>query len=200
MKRYCDPSVPAAVPCALQLKPMRHAPSRVWAARFTIWNVPVPVTGALSPHVLPYVFPGIVKVGEPIQLNAEVNECGLPITGCVVTVSSLAPDGVVRNFTLHDDAAHGDGAADDGDYGHRFTHTAVEGTYRFTFRATGYSRDGEAVEREAVRSKYVEGRVPLVPPDGRGQDECCRKSQRWLQVLGVILLLILIVLVLIWLA
>jgi hypothetical protein len=151
-------------------------------------------------RMFPFVDPGIVSIGEPIRLNAEISECGLPVAGCAVGVSSRAPDGTMHAFTLHDDGAHDDGDADDGNYGHRFIQTYVEGTYEFTFRATGYSRDGEAVVREAVRSKYVQGRVPLVPPPGSGgkDAECCKQSQRWLRIGAVLLLLILVVLVLIW--
>jgi len=151
-------------------------------------------------RMMPYVDPGIVNVGDPIQLNAEVTECGLAVTGCVVTISARAPDGTTHSFVMQDDGNHGDGAADDGNYGHRFIQTYVEGTYEFTFRATGLSRDGEPVVREAVRAKYVQGRVRLVPPEGADgtKDECCKRITRWLWIAIVLLLLILIVLVLIW--
>jgi hypothetical protein len=151
-------------------------------------------------RMMPFVDPGVVSVGDPIQLNAEVTECGLAVTGCVVTVVSRAPDGTTRSFVMLDDGSHGDGAANDGNYGHRFLQTYVEGTYEFTFRATGHSRDGEPVVREAVRAKYAQGRVPLVPPDGgKGEEvECCKRLSRWLWTAIVLLLLILIVLVLIW--
>lgn len=146
-----------------------------------------------------YVQPGVVRVGEPLALNAVVTEFGLPALGCDVTVEAKAPDGTVSHHTLSDDGAHVDGDADDGDYGKPFTATHVEGTYTFTFRAHGFSRDGEPVTREAVRSKYVEGRVPLQPPDrpGRGdEDECCERITRWMRVIAV--LLILAILVLLW--
>jgi hypothetical protein len=150
-------------------------------------------------RMLPFVDPGVVRVGEPLRLIAEVSECGFPVTGCVVTVDSRAPDGTTHSFTMIDDGAHDDGAADDGDYGHRFLQTYVEGTYEFFFRATGYSRDGEAVYREATRSKYIEGRVPLGPGDGTPQDdECCEQNQRLLRFIAILLFLILVVLILIW--
>ena len=119
-------------------------------------------------RMLPFVQPGIIRIGEPIRLNAVVSEFGLPVTGCLVTVTARAPDGTVRDLSLLDDAAHDDDEANDGNYGALFSYTYQEGTYEFTFHATGKSRDGEPVQREAVRSKYVEGRVRLVPPGQTG--------------------------------
>ena len=151
-------------------------------------------------RMMAFVDPGIVSVGEPIQLNAEITEFGLPTVGCVVTVEARAPDGTRRSFVMRDDGTHGDGSADDGNYGHRFIETYIEGTYEFTFRASGQSRDGESVDREAVRAKYVQGRVPLVPPHGGDtrNDECCIRLSRWLWIAVLLLLLILIVMLLIW--
>ncbi|HEV7505217.1 MAG TPA: choice-of-anchor D domain-containing protein [Thermoanaerobaculia bacterium] len=143
-----------------------------------------------------YVDPAVVGVGEPIRLNALLSEFGLPVIGSSVMVTSRAPDGTTETFTLYDDGAHDDDASDDGNYGNRFTHTFAEGTYEFTFRAEGHSREGEPVKREAVRSKYVEGRTPLVPPEGGGENgfQCCRWVILTLGIIGFILLLILLVL------
>jgi len=113
----------------------------------------------------PYVTPAPVHVGEPILLTAVVTEAGLPVTRCTVTVKAVAPSGATRNLTLFDDDAHEDADCDDGEYARRFTKTAEAGTYEFTFRAVGMSRDGEPVVREAVRAKYVEGRI-VVDPNG----------------------------------
>lgn len=147
-----------------------------------------------------FVDPGIVRVGEPIRLNALVSEYGLPVTGCTVTVTAVSPDGSERTLTLRDDGTHHDGEADDGDYGASFTHTHAEGSYLFTFRATGHTRDGEPVYREAVRGKYVQGRIPLVPDTvpgvAGGRDECCGRVLPWLWIGCILLLLILIVLLL----
>ncbi len=164
-------------------------------------------------RMIPYVDPSIIHVGEPIRLNAVVSEFGLPVTGCSVTVTSEAPDGTQQTLPMRDDGAHQDDDADDGNYGATFTQTWAEGNYIFTFRATGYSRDGEPVYRESVRGKYVEGRTPLVPerdpggrdPDGGGPDggggrpgdECCRLMQRWMLIGCLLLFFILIVLLLI---
>jgi hypothetical protein len=46
----------------------------------------------------------------------------------------------------------------------------VEGTYHFRFVATGKSRDGEPVRREALRDKPVL-RKDRIPPE----DDCCEK-------------------------
>jgi hypothetical protein len=105
------------------------------------------------------------------------------ITGCTVTVDVVAPGGQTwTNIVLMDDGAHDDGDADDGEYARAFTQTAVAGTYTFTFRAQGFTRDGEPVNREAVRSKYVEGTVR--PPTGDPGDECCKRLvtllERWI--------------------
>jgi hypothetical protein len=129
-----------------------------------------------------WVTPGEVKVGEPIRLTGVTTEAGLPVTGCTVTVDAVAPNGQAwPGNVLRDDGAHHDGDADDGEYARLFTATAQAGTYTFRFRATGYTRDGEAVVREAVRSKYVTGPVrepPVVGPGGGGGgvgEECCRR-------------------------
>lgn len=131
-----------------------------------------------------YVTPGPVKVGEPIRLTGVPAEAGLPVTGCTVTVDAVSPSGQTwTGIVLKDDGAHDDGDADDGEYARLFTPTAVAGSYTFTFRATGFTRDGEPVKREAVRSKYVEGMVKEPPthgdPGGRGgggvDDDCCKR-------------------------
>lgn len=122
-----------------------------------------------------YVTAGPVKVGEPIRLTAVPTEAGLPVTGCTVTVDVLAPNGQTWvGIVLKDDGAHDDGDAGDGEYARRFTHTAQAGSYTFTFRAIGFTRDGERVTREAVRAKYVEGWVQVPPTGGIGRD-CCKR-------------------------
>ncbi|MCC7053196.1 MAG: choice-of-anchor D domain-containing protein [Gemmatimonadaceae bacterium] len=129
-----------------------------------------------------YVTGAPVSVGQPIRLTGMPTEAGLPVTGCTVTVDAVAPDGQAwTNIVLADDGAHDDGDADDGEYARLFTHTAVAGTYSFTFRASGFTRDGEPVHREVMRSKYVEGTIKQPPvtgdPGGRGgvSDACCKK-------------------------
>lgn len=127
----------------------------------------------------PYVTPSPVNVGDPILLTGVVTEAGLPITGCTVTVDAVSPVGQTWTLTLKDDGAHQDGDADDGEYAAAFTHTAVAGSYVFTFRATGRSRDNEPVVREATLSKYVTGWLRPPPPAGSDpggrDDECCKK-------------------------
>jgi hypothetical protein len=58
-------------------------------------------------------------------------------------------------FHLHDDGAHGDGAANDGDYSNVFTDTVKEGTYTFRFRVNGTLADGSRFSRLFVRSTWV---------------------------------------------
>jgi hypothetical protein len=123
-----------------------------------------------------YVTPSPVKVGDPILLTGVVSEAGLPVTGCVVTVEAVSPNGQTSSLTLKDDGAHNDGEPDDGEYAATFTNTAVAGSYTFTFRATGYSHDNEPVVREEVLSKYVEGQVK--PPPPRCSDDCCERLVR----------------------
>jgi hypothetical protein len=126
----------------------------------------------------PYVTPSPVNVGDPILLTGVVTEAGLPITGCTVTVDAVSPAGQTWTLTLLDDGAHQDGGADDGEYAALFTQTAVAGSYVFTFRATGRSRDNEPVVREATLSKYVVGWLKPPPPGGDPggrDDECCKK-------------------------
>ncbi len=152
-------------------------------------------------RMTPFVQPGIIKVGEPIRLNALVSEFSLPVLNCAVTVEAQDPNGVVSHHTLKDDGAHQDDDANDGNYGRLYTATNVEGVYTFTFRAHGFTRDGEPVKREAVRSKYVEGRVPLKPtdpgrPSGKGELDCCNRLARFLQYLIALVGIAVVVLIL----
>jgi hypothetical protein len=113
-----------------------------------------------------FVDPAVVHVGSPVRLSAVLTEFGLPVTGSAVNVTAVAPSGATTTLILRDDGAHQDGDADDGEYAGLFTRTYEQGNYEFTFRATGFSRDGEPVTREAVRSKFVEG-------NERVQPKCC---------------------------
>jgi hypothetical protein len=126
-----------------------------------------------------FVTPAPLRVGDPIRLTAIPSEAGLPVIGCTVTVDVTSPSGVTwTGITLQDDGAHEDGDAADGEYGKVFSNTAEAGSYTFRFRASGQSRDGEPVNREAIRSKYLEGTVK--PPDGSdsGRDDCCDELRK----------------------
>lgn len=128
---------------------------------------------------------GPVHVGEPIRMTGMPTEAGLPVPGCKVTVDVVSPNGQKwLDIKLFDDGAHDDGGANDGEYARSFAHTAVAGAYNFTFRATGFTRDGEAVHREVMRAKIVEARVVDDPGrpghDGGGNtppggEDCCKK-------------------------
>lgn len=146
----------------------------------------------------PFLTLGIVQVGDPILLSAVVTEAGLPVTGCTMTVKIVSPSSRVEYLTLHDSGVHDDGDADDAEYANYFTHTGEAGSYEFTFRAEGMSRDGEPVVREATRAKYVEGRLPIAPDPRNLQrvlHECCRRLT-WLLIASVVLLLFVIFLLL----
>jgi len=150
-------------------------------------------------RMIPYVEPGIKSIGEPILLSAGVSEFGLPVKGCDVTVEAKSPNGVLTNMTLKDDGVHGDGDVDDGMYAKQYLQTYVEGFYSFIFRTTGYSRDGEPVYREAVLSKYVQGREPLVPANPKGDKDgaskCCKKSTRIMAVGFILIILLLLIII-----
>jgi hypothetical protein len=149
-------------------------------------------------RMFPFVTPSPVYVGDPILLTAFVAEAGLPVTGCTVTVDATVPGGSTMQHKLLDDGAHGDGAADDGEYARPFTQTFVPGIYHFKFRAVGINREGQQVVREAVRDKPVleRGRVDPGNPgngqpggdgrpgDGGGrppQQDCCERLLRQLR-------------------
>lgn len=127
-------------------------------------------------RMMPFVTPGPVYVGDPIELTALVAEAGLPVAGCTVSVKATAPGGGTTVRTLFDDGTHGDGAPDDGEYSNLYTQTFAAGVYHFEFRAVGASRIGEPVVREALRDKEVipRGRPPIDYGDGKspGRD-CC---------------------------
>ncbi len=139
-------------------------------------------------NMIPFVTPGIVQVGKPIQLNAMVSEFGLPVKNCKVTVIATRPDGTQTTHKLFDDGDHGDDQSDDGTYGLAYTNTFSQGIYSFLFSCIGYSRDGKPVKREAVRSKYVEGiQTSKVGAEGTGRDDnCCRRLIQLLRILAVI--------------
>jgi hypothetical protein len=141
-----------------------------------------------------YVTPGVVHIGEPILLTAVVSEAGLPVRGCNVSVRTRSPSGVESMLTLHDDGVDLDGEMDDGEYANQFTGTHEAGGYQFFFRATGYSRDGEPMVREVMRSKYVEGTQPVYPPENRPKDDECCRSLRWLAIIGLVLLFLIVLL------
>ncbi len=125
-------------------------------------------------RMMPYVTPVPVYVGDSILLTALVSEAGLPVTACQVTVTATSPSGLNWTMQLLDDGVHSDAEPDDGEYAGIFTHTYEAGTYHFTFKSTGFSRDGEPVTREAMRDKPVLSRVA-------GQDECCKQLIKTIQ-------------------
>jgi hypothetical protein len=128
-------------------------------------------------RMMPFLTPSPVYVGEPILATAVISEAGLPIIDCEVSVEVATPFGTMEAMQLFDDGNHNDGSIDDGEYANAFTHTYVEGTYHFRFRAVGKSRDGEPVVREALRDKTVLKRTPE-KPTGNGKpgmsEECCK--------------------------
>ncbi|MEM7074633.1 MAG: choice-of-anchor D domain-containing protein [Pseudomonadota bacterium] len=116
---------------------------------------------------------GQVNVGDPIHMTAAPTEAGLPVLGCTVTVDVRAPNGQVWTGLVLSDGANADG-----EYDGVFGHTAQAGSYTFTFRASGYSRDGEPVKREVVRAKYVRGAVRQPPNTGQPggiTEACCKR-------------------------
>ena len=126
----------------------------------------------------PYVQPAPVYVGDPILLTAVITEAGLPVIGCQVTVTATSPTNDVWSMKLFDDGQHSDGGAKDGEYADNFRHAYEAGTYHFVFHATGYSRDGKPVVREAVRDKVVQQK-PTTSGGGDGGDkDCCKELLR----------------------
>ena len=127
----------------------------------------------------PYVQPGDVYVGDPILLTAVMTEAGLPVIGCQVTVTATSPTNDVWTMKLFDDGAHSDSGANDGEYADNFTHAYEAGTYHFLFHATGYSRDGQPVVREAMRDKVVQQKTTTGGGGNDGGDkDCCDKLLR----------------------
>jgi hypothetical protein len=121
-----------------------------------------------------------VYVGDPILLTAVITEAGLPVTGCVVHVTATSPTNDVWNMTLLDDGQHSDGGPNDGEYADNFRHAYEAGTYHFVFHATGYSRDGQPVVREAMRDKVVQDKPTTTGGGGGdgGDKDCCEKLLR----------------------
>jgi len=88
---------------------------------------------------------------------------------------------------LFDDGAHGDGVANDGFYGARYTDTAKEGTYTFRIRVDGTLADGSKFSRIFTRSTWVGVRpdpaflfpvwTSLAPQGGQAQSLLTIKPQ-----------------------
>ncbi len=172
------------------------------------WDDPldygVAIGAASNFRLQAFVSPEPIHAGDRILLTAVVAEAGLPIKGCTVTVRSVAPSGATWTLTLLDDGLHSDGSVDDAEYAEHFTNTAEGGSYEFTFRAVGTSGDGEPVVREAVRAKYVVGRVPVDPKEPGGGDpgqtirECCERLGRLATIgIGLVLLALAVLLVIV---
>ncbi|MCF0075195.1 choice-of-anchor D domain-containing protein [Dyadobacter sp. CY261] len=149
---------------------------------------------------IPFVTPGIVKTGEMIQLTASVEQFGGPVRNCQIKVVAQKPNGRTSVHYMADDGQHGDDQSNDGFYGLPFLGTDQSGTYTFTFTCYGQSRDGKPVQREAVRSKYVEGTEPLIPGKDSypitpvDTEDCCRKNSRILNLIALLLTIILAIL------
>jgi len=123
----------------------------------------------------PWVDPATTYVGQDIRLNATVQEAGLAVKGAKVRVEVVAPGGQAWTVDLRDDGASQDGAADDGDYGGRFSQTYQPGNYQLTFIAEGMIR-GLQWRREAHRTKPVfSKRKPPRDDDPGGKEDWCRR-------------------------
>jgi hypothetical protein len=88
---------------------------------------------------------------KPAMLRAILQAQGLAEFP-MVTPATVFPDGT---DLLHDDGAHGDGAANDGRYGNTFTRTNLDGTYTFTFTISGHAPDGSYFSDRVEQSRYV---------------------------------------------
>lgn len=123
----------------------------------------------------PWVDPATTYVGQDFRLNATVAEAGLPVLGAKVRVEVMGPGGQTWTVKLGDDGASGDSAADDGDYGGRFSQTYQPGNYQLTFVAEGMIR-GLLWRREAHRTKPVfSKRKPPRDDNPGGKDDWCRR-------------------------
>ena len=126
----------------------------------------------------PYVQPAPVYVGDPILLTAVITEAGLPVIGCQVTVTATSPTNDVWSIKLFHDGQHSDGGAKDGEYADNFHQAYEAGTYHFVFHATGYSRDGKPVVREAMRDKVVQQKPTTTGGGDGGDKDCCKELLR----------------------
>jgi Mg-chelatase subunit ChlD len=76
-------------------------------------------------------------VGEVVDIGILVENVAGPILEATVGVHVLKPGGARVEFPLFDDGLHGDGAADDGVYGGRFTEADEDGLYEIAADVTG---------------------------------------------------------------
>ena len=133
------------------------------------------------------ILPGITRVGEPIRLMVTVSEFGIGIGGCKITVKAQQPDKSITYHVMSPDSVSSS------TYILTFLNTFSQGGYTFTFTCTGYSRDGRAVKREIVRSKYVQG-IDVPNSNGGKINECCKSNLRILRILIILGILIIILL------
>jgi CSLREA domain-containing protein len=102
--------------------------------------------------------------GNPIKLTASIKDTSIlsgpaNITGTVISVVSESPSSAATSFELYDDGAHGDGAANDGEYANAFTNTNNQGDYNFDIQFSGVNKDGQPF----VRKSYISRRVNNFP-------------------------------------
>ncbi len=94
--------------------------------------------------------------GAPEHILALLTD-NQPILGAAITADVTRPDGVVTTITLHDDGAHGDGAANDGVYGQNFYNTGLAGSYSVLVKADGVSPLAGAFHRESLLAFDLKG-------------------------------------------
>lgn len=93
--------------------------------------------------------------GEGIDISAELESGGIPISGASVLSEIQRPDESVESLILYDDGLHNDNEANDGIYANICTNTSESGTYDITVSATG-AVDGEDFARQAFTTVWVE--------------------------------------------
>jgi len=133
--------------------------------------------------------PGIVQVGEPIYVQANLTEGGWPAPKAQVHISVIRPDGTTEEHQLFDDGAHYDGSTGDAIFGGVYTNTIPGGIYRFDFRSVGQTERGESAIRVASRSQFVGN-----PSEDIDKETC---MPCWLIRLYWILLLLFLIMVII---
>jgi hypothetical protein len=128
--------------------------------------------------------------GADITLTAALSDRGWPAPNGSVLVDIQTPSGTeIPGVTMYDDSTHGDAAAGDATWTTHFVGTAVAGTYKFFFRASGHNERGELAPRQDTR--YVTLWTPdTKTPDGGGGIciPCLWQWALWAAVIGLLLL------------
>jgi hypothetical protein len=130
-------------------------------------RVSLAASAASNVRLSPWSGPGMILPGEPLLLDARLEDAGWPTTGGHVSVVVENPEGKKDSIELLDDGT--------GVYRARYTDTNVAGVYTLHYSARGQAYTGEMVTRVSTRSHFVGSpeKDPVDRPEPPPRDTLC---------------------------